>query len=135
MAETTCMIETTGYPESKSLRTELVCCFSILQYLSATAFTLISVIVLLLAGENIRFSSLFAAWDVSAKSEEKRMFSQAILFYEVHLVRLSLIKKFFNGAKVFVAKHFKVTAVQFSNSFDNINRDFGIVIHDLSCAS
>ena len=35
MAETTCMIETTGYPELKSLRTELVCCFSILKYLSA----------------------------------------------------------------------------------------------------
>ena len=36
VAETTCMIETTRYPELKSLRTELVCCFSILQYLSAT---------------------------------------------------------------------------------------------------
>ena len=30
-----------------------------------------------LACENIRFSSLFAAGDVSAKSEEKRLFSQA----------------------------------------------------------
>ena len=31
-----------------------------------------------IACENIRFSSLFAAGDVSRKSEEKRMFSQAI---------------------------------------------------------
>ena len=40
------------------------------------------------ACKNIRFSSLFAAWDVSretspaAKSEEKRMFSQARFFME-----------------------------------------------------
>ena len=40
-----------------------------------------------LACENIRFSSLLAAWDVSrdmspaAKSEEKRMFSQATVGY------------------------------------------------------
>ena len=38
-----------------------------------------------LACENIRFSSLFAAGDVSpaAKSEEKRMFSQAKIFSEI----------------------------------------------------
>ena len=114
MAETTCMIETTGYPELKSLRTELVCCFSILQYLSVAVFI---VPIIPLAGLKVR-----------------TLTSVLVLLYKVHLVRFSLIQKFFNGAKVFVAKHFKVTAVQFSNSFDNIDRDFGIVIHDLSCA-
>ena len=44
------------------------------------------VLTFFIACENIRFSSLFAAGDVSrnvlaAKSEEKRMFSQANFFY------------------------------------------------------
>ena len=45
-------------------------------------------VVLNLACENIRFSSLFAVEDISretspvVKSEEKQMFSQAILNYE-----------------------------------------------------
>ena len=112
MAETTCMIETTGYPELKSLRTELVCCFSILQYLSVTVLI---VPTIHLADLKVRTLS----------DTQKSSISVLVLLYEVHLVRFSLIQKFFNGAKVFVAKHFKVTAVQFSNSFDNINRDFG----------
>ena len=40
-----------------------------------------------IACENIRFSSLFVDGDVSraAKSEEKRMFSQAIPISEIHI--------------------------------------------------
>ena len=42
------------------------------------------------ACENIRFSSLFAAGDVAAKSEEKRMFSQAIVSVTYENERISI---------------------------------------------